>query len=68
MDCIHGISFILWDFLGKNTGFFFFPQYWVLATNTGLPFPPPGNLPGPGIESVSPAGGFFIPEPLGNNV
>ena len=25
-------------------------EYW-----SGLPFPPPGNLPNPGIESVSPA-------------
>ena len=25
-------------------------EYW-----SGLPFPPPGNLPNPGIESLSPA-------------
>ena len=36
----------------------------------GLPFLPPGNLPHPGIEPVSPetlavAGGFFTTEPLG---
>ena len=33
----------------------------------GLPFPPPGNLPDPGIEPKSPtlAGGFFNPAPLG---
>ena len=31
-----------WDFPGKNTG-------------SGLPFPPPGDLPDPGIETVSPA-------------
>ena len=34
-------------------------EYWI-----GLPFPPPGDLPNPGIElsSMSPAlgGGFFI--------
>ena len=35
----------------------------------GLPFPPPGDLPNPGIETVSPvspalAGRFFTPEPL----
>ena len=32
-----------------------------------MPFPPPGYLPNPGIESMSPAlaGKFFIPEPLG---
>ena len=35
-------------------------EYW-----SGLPCPPPGNLPDPGIEPVSPAlaGGFFITEP-----
>ena len=37
---------------------------------SGLPFPPPGDLPNPGIESVSLmfpalAGGFLITEPLG---
>ena len=37
-------------------------EYW-----RGLPFPPPGDLLDPGIESVSPAlaGGFFTTEPLG---
>ena len=31
-------------------------EYW-----SGLPFPPPGDLPDPGIEPASPAlaGGFF---------
>ena len=34
----------------------------------GLPFPPPGNLPDPGIKPMSPvfpalAGGFFTTEP-----
>ena len=29
-------------------------EYW-----SGLPFPSPGNLPDPGIESRSPAGRFF---------
>ena len=35
-------------------------EYWG-----GLPFPPPGGLPDPGIEPVSPelAGGFFTTEP-----
>ena len=35
-------------------------EYW-----SGLPFPPPGDLPDPGIEPVSPAlaGSFFITEP-----
>ena len=37
-------------------------EYW-----SGLPFPPPGDLPEPGIEPVSPAsaGGFFTAEPPG---
>ena len=38
-------------------------EYW-----SGLPFPPPGGLPDPGIEPASPvspalAGGFFTTEP-----
>ena len=38
--------------------------YW-----SGLPFPPPGDLPNPGIEPMSPAspalaGGFFTSLPL----
>ena len=40
-------------------------EYW-----SGLPFPPPGNLPHPGIEPLSPvapalAAGFFTVEPYG---
>ena len=37
-------------------------DYW-----SGLPFPPPGELPNPGIEPRSPAlaGGFFTTEPPG---
>ena len=40
-------------------------EYW-----SQWPFPSPGNLPDPGIESVSPmssglAGGFFTTEPPG---
>ena len=37
-------------------------EYW-----SGLPFPPPVDLPDPGIEPVSPAlaGGFFTTEPPG---
>ena len=37
-------------------------EYW-----SGLPFPPPGDLPHPGMEIVSPAlaGGFFTTEPSG---
>ena len=40
-------------------------EYW-----SGLPYAPPGDLPGPGIESVSPAlaGGFFTLEPLGSYI
>ena len=39
------------------------PEYW-----SGLPFPPPGDLPDPGIEPASfefpaLAGGFFTTEP-----
>ena len=35
-------------------------KYW-----SGLPFPPPGDLPDPGIKPTSPAlaGGFFTTEP-----
>ena len=41
-------------------------EYW-----RGLPFPPPGDLPDPGIEPPSPAsaasaGGFFTTEPPGS--
>ena len=34
---------------------------------SGLPFPSPGDLPSPGIESTSPVltGGFFTTEPPG---
>ena len=37
-------------------------EYW-----SGSPFPPPGDLPNPGIEPTSPAwaGGFFTAEPPG---
>ena len=37
-------------------------EYW-----NGLSFPPPGDLPHPGIEPASPAlaGGFFTTEPPG---
>ena len=41
---------------------FFRQEYW-----SGLPFPPPEDLPDPGIELTSPAlaGGFFTTEPPG---
>ena len=37
---------------------------------SGLPFPPPGDLPDPGIKPVSPtlAGRFFTTEPPGNPI
>ena len=37
-------------------------EYW-----SGLPFPFPGDPPGPGVKSMSPAlaGGFFTTEPPG---
>ena len=40
-------------------------EYW-----SGLPFPPPGDRPNPGMEPKSPAspalaGGFFMTEPPG---
>ena len=37
-------------------------EYW-----SGLPFPPPGDIPDPRVEPMSPAlaGGFFTVEPLG---
>ena len=40
-------------------------EYW-----SGLPFPPPGDLPNPGIKQVSPAlaGRFFITEPRGKPI
>ena len=36
-------------------------EYWK-----GLPFPPPGDLPGPGIKPKSLAGGFFTTKSPGN--
>ena len=40
-------------------------EYW-----SGLPCPPPGDLPDPGIEPVSPAlaGRFFTTEPCGKPI
>ena len=40
-------------------------EYW-----SGLPFPPPGNLPNPGVEPKSPAlaGRFFTTEPPGKTL
>ena len=36
---------------------------------SGLPFPPPGDLPDPGVEPTSPAlaGGLFTTEPSGKH-
>ena len=46
----------------------FMQEYW-----RGLPFPPPGDLPDPGIKTVSPvspalADGFFTSEPPGEPI
>ena len=40
-------------------------EYW-----SGLPFPPPGELPDPGVQASSPelAGGFFTTEPPGKPI
>ena len=47
---------------------FSWQEFW-----SGLPFPPPGDLPNPGIEPASPASpvlawGFFTTEPPGKPV
>ena len=48
---------------GSSSITFFRHEYW-----NGLPFPPPGDLPNPGVEPVSPAlaDAFFTTEPPGN--
>ena len=53
------------EVLGVSLVEFSRPYYW-----SGLPLPPPGDLPDPGTEPVSPAalalaGGFFTTEPPG---
>ena len=63
MDCI--LQGFPWDFPGKKSMGFPRQEYW-----STLPFPPPGDLSDPRIETVSPvssalAGGFFTTEPLG---
>ena len=42
----------------------------ILREVNGLPFPTPGDLPDPGMESKSPAleGGFFTTEPPGKSL
>ena len=47
---------------GSSVLGFFRQEYW-----SGLPFPPPGDLPDPGIELVSPAlaDGFVTTVPSG---
>ena len=44
-----------------------FRELWKQEYWRGLPFPSPGDLPNPGIETASPAlaGRFFATEPLG---
>ena len=57
MDCVWPTTLLCpWNFPGKDTG------VW-----SGLPFPTLGNLPDPGIKSVSPAlaGEFFTAMPPG---
>ena len=54
-----------WDFPGKKSMGFPRQGYW-----SRLPFPPPGDLSDPRIETASPvssalAGGFFTTEPPG---
>ena len=56
-----------WSVAHQAPLFMGFPrqEYW-----SGLLFPPPGNLPNPGIEPTSPtspalANGFFTTEPPG---
>ena len=39
------------------------PEYW-----SGLPFPPPGDLPNPRIEGFCKADEFFTAEPLGKSL
>ena len=53
MDC---------SLLGPSVHGIFQQEHW-----SGLPFPPPGDLPDPGIKPTSPtlAGGFFTTEPPG---
>ena len=51
---------------GSSAHGIFRQEYW-----SGLRFPPPGDLPNPGIELASPAspalaGGFFTTVPPGN--
>ena len=50
---------------GSSVHGIFQAEYW-----SGLPFPPPGDLPNPGSESLSPVapalgGGFITTEPSG---
>ena len=54
MDCNLSGSSVHGDSPGKNTG-------------VGLPCPPPGDLPDPGMELASPelVGRFFTAEPQG---
>ena len=53
-----------WTIAHQDPMFMGFSQqeYW-----SGVPFPPPGDLPNPEIKHVSSslAGGFFTTEPLG---
>ena len=57
----------LWTIACQAPLYMAFPgqEYW-----NGLPFPPPGDLPNPGIKPMSPAlaGRFFTTEPPGKPI
>ena len=59
--CVH-VQSTQWTVANQSPLSLGFPrqEFW-----SGLPLPPPGGLPNPGIESTSPAlaGGSFITEP-----
>ena len=68
-DCVHSLSRVRLFATPRTVARqaprsmgFFRQEYWC-----GLPFPPPGDLPSPGIKPASPvlAGRFFTTEPPG---
>ena len=69
LNCFSGVQLLVtpWTVVHQAPLSMRFPgqEYW-----SGLPFPPPGDLPDPGTEQVSPAapvlaGGLFISMPPG---
>ena len=62
LSCVQLCNPMNYSPLGSSVHGFLRQEYW-----SGLPFPFPGDLPGPGIKPVSPAlaGGFFTVEPSG---